>query len=129
MNDVVVELVSVLSQDLPHDEAVTRLLRAMVERLEWDVANLWVPEEEGTDELRFAGTWHDPSLDVEAFIAACCATLRPRARPPWSGLVDGVPVTIADLDADPTFTRSEPASAHICRCLRARWRAATGSSA
>ena len=45
VNAVALELVSVLSQELPVEEAVDGLLRAIGERLDWDVVNLWVVDE------------------------------------------------------------------------------------
>ncbi len=66
VNAVALDLVSVLSQELPVEEAVDGLLRAIGDRLDWDAVNLWVVDE-SRDRLRALALWSAEGTDHGGF--------------------------------------------------------------
>ena len=109
VNAVALELVSVLSQELPVEEAVDRLLRAIGERLDWDVVNLWVVDE-SRGRLRALALWTAGGADHDAFEAVTRATdLLPGEGVPGRVWATGAPVQVGRLPDDRGFPRQEAA--------------------
>ncbi|CAA9325648.1 MAG: diguanylate cyclase/phosphodiesterase (GGDEF & EAL domains) with PAS/PAC sensor(s) [uncultured Gemmatimonadaceae bacterium] len=87
------------------DEAAPAVIRAIGEHLEWDYGGLWTVDR-GGGVLRCVATWHDPALDLAAFVAVT----RGAAFPPGVGLPghvwrDGGPRWVADAAAEGSFPR------------------------
>ena len=109
VNAVALELMGVLSAELPIDQAIDALLRAFGERLQWDVADLWVVEEDG-EVTRVLGQWTaDPDGLGEFQEASRGVTLRPGEGLPGRVWVSGAPVTIERISDDPVLLRQEEA--------------------
>ncbi len=111
VNAVALELVSELAQDQPVAEAVGGLLRVIGQRLDWDLTNLWVVDDDW-GALRVLGMWNAPGQDHDLFQAAT----RETTFTPGTGLAGqvwarGVPRSIEHLDADPEFLRRKAAVA------------------
>jgi PAS domain S-box-containing protein len=110
VNAVALELVSVLSQELQVDETVQALLRAIGERLDWNVVDLWVVDAD-REVLRPAGLWIDDD-GLEPFRT----TTEDLAFALGEGLpgrvwATGAPVTVERIADDADFSRREPAAA------------------
>lgn len=109
VNAVALELVSVLSQELPVEEAVDRLLRAIGERLDWDVVNLWVVDE-SRGRLRALALWTAGGADHDAFEEVTRATdLLPGEGVPGRVWATGAPFQVGRLADDRGFPRQEAA--------------------
>ena len=111
VNAVALELISELAQEQPVAEAVGGLLRVIGERLDWDLTNLWVVDDDW-GALRVLGMWSAPDQDHSPFQAAT----RETTFTPGVGLAgevwaSGVPRTIEHIDVDPEFMRREAARA------------------
>ena len=111
VNAVALELISELAQEQPVAEAVGGLLRVLGERLDWDLTNLWVVDDDWAA-LRVLGMWSAPGQDHSLFQAAT----RETTFTPGTGLAgevwaSGVPRTLEHLDEDPEFLRRKAAKA------------------
>ena len=111
VNAVALELLSELAQDQPVAEAVGGLLRVIGQRLDWDLTNLWVVDDDW-GALRVLGMWNASGQDHGLFQAAT----RETTFTPGTGLAgqvwaSGVPRSIEHLDTDPEFIRRKAAVA------------------
>ncbi len=111
VNAVALELISELAQEQPVAEAVGGLLRVIGERLDWDLTNLWVVDDDW-GALRVLGMWSAPGQDHTPFQDAT----RETTFTPGTGLAgqvwaSGVPRTVEHLDEDPDFLRRNAAQA------------------
>jgi serine phosphatase RsbU (regulator of sigma subunit)/putative methionine-R-sulfoxide reductase with GAF domain len=108
---VALELVSVLSQELPVDDAIHGLLAAFGERLGWDLTCLWVVEPDH-EVLRAAGLWvHDAEAHGSFQQATRQAALPLGVGLPGRVWSTGSPASIDELDHDDNFPRAEAAHA------------------
>jgi signal transduction histidine kinase len=100
----------VLADSPSLEDAAPRLLEAVCQSLGWDVAALWLVDDE-TGALRCNELWHMPHVDIGRF-----ATLSRRlALPRGVGLPGRVwntrrPAWIVDVSLDPNFPRIAAAS-------------------
>ncbi|HYF46952.1 MAG TPA: SpoIIE family protein phosphatase, partial [Acidimicrobiales bacterium] len=109
LNAVALELLSVLSAELEIGEAIDALLKAIGQRLQWDVADLWVvdPEREVT---RVLGQWAaDPSGLAEFLEASRDVTLHPGEGLPGRVWASGTPLSIERIADDPILLRQTEA--------------------
>ena len=111
VNAVALELLSELAQDQPVAEAVGGLLRVIGQRLDWDLTNLWVVDEDW-GALRVLGMWSATGQDHSLFQDAT----REMAFSPGTGLAgqvwaSGVSRSVEHLDTDPEFLRRKAAIA------------------
>ncbi len=111
VNAVALELISELAQEQPVAEAVGGLLRVIGERLDWDLTNLWVVDDDW-GALRVLGMWSAPDQDHSPFQAAT----RETTFTPGTGLAgevwaSGVSRSIEHLDEHPEFLRRKAARA------------------
>ena len=111
VNAVALELLGVMSADRRVDDAIGLLLKAIGERLDWDVADLWVMDPE-RDELRVLGQWSTDPAGLDAFLKACRGvTLRPAEGLPGRVWASGLPITIDRIDASSLLLRQAEAEA------------------
>ncbi len=109
VNAVALELVSVLSRDLPVDEVVHGLLRAIGERLTWDVTTLWVVDPD-RNKIRAVGLWDRGTDTGQAFRDATrAAEFVPGEGLPGRVWATGAMAIVDDVRDDPNFPRTESA--------------------
>ncbi|HUP24647.1 MAG TPA: GAF domain-containing protein, partial [Thermoanaerobaculia bacterium] len=104
-------LVQVLAEATTLQETAPKILQALVEGLDWDVAELWVVDWDER-QLRFANLWHRPSAPVPVF----AEDTREHTFRLGEGLLGRVwssrePIWIDDLLEDPNFPRKDSAAA------------------
>ncbi len=110
------DVARIMTRSATLEEAAPDILKAIGERLEWDVGALWVM---GTvrvgdtfgPELRCLEVWHRPEVAVPAFVAAT----RDRRFAEGAGLPGRVwrarePLWISDVVHDPNFPRAPMAA-------------------
>jgi PAS domain S-box-containing protein len=109
VNALALELLSVLSTDQPLDEAIDDLLRAIGERLVWDVADLWVVDPD-RDVLRVLGQWNaDPALLGDFQEASRGVVLGSTEGLPGRVWSTGAPVSIDQISEDAVLLRQTEA--------------------
>jgi PAS domain S-box-containing protein len=109
VNAVALDLMTVLSTDLPIADAIDALLRAIGERLQWDVADLWVVDEEH-GVTRVLGQWTADPVGLAEFQEAIAGVrLHPREGLPGQVWTSRAPVTVERIGDDPVLHRHEEA--------------------
>ncbi len=100
----------VLSESSTLEQAGPRILAAICNSLEWEVADLWFLDKTA-NVLRHASTWHVPALAIEEFEAANrLLTFAKGIGLPGRVWASGQPVWISDLPNDPNFPRAPHAT-------------------
>ena len=111
VNAVALELMDVLSSEQGLAEAIDALLSAIGQRLDWDVADLWVIDDE-RGVTRVLGQWTADPVGLADFQEASRGvSLRPGEGLPGRVWATGVPVTIERIGDDPVLRRQEQAQA------------------
>ena len=111
VNAVALELMDVLSSEQGLAEAIDALLSAIGQRLDWDVADLWVIDDE-RGVTRVLGQWTADPVGLADFQEASRGvSLRPGEGLPGRVWASGVPVTIERIGDDPVLHRQEQAQA------------------
>jgi PAS domain S-box-containing protein len=91
---------AVLAASASLAEASPKLLQAICEGLEWDLAELWRADA-GAGVLRLDGAWHVPSLDAaQVAVFSCPSTVLPGGGVPGRVWQTGEACWIPDLVAD-----------------------------
>ena len=100
----------ILAQAATLEEAAPRILQALCECLDWDVAELWrVDREAGV--LRCVELWHTGALDMAQFEAATWASAyNPAVGLPGRVWSNRAPVCIPDCTEEPSFVRAAAAT-------------------
>lgn len=117
-----------LSQSATLQQAALKVLRGICVSLEWDVGELWMPEEQGTGDkelgtgsssspnpnppyLRCVEIWHRPSVAVPKFIAQTRqTTFAPGVGLPGRVWASRSAHRITDVASDANFVRAKSAS-------------------
>src|SRR6476620_10914372 len=106
---IVREIARALGESATLAEAAPRMLAAVCESLGWDYGALWEVDRRGQT-LRCVGTWHDPSLQVAAFVRRRRnAAFTGGVGLPRGGWDSGRPAWIPDVVADSNFPRAASA--------------------
>ena len=102
-------LLEILAQGSAGEDIVPRLLSAIGETLDWQVAALWAVQPDGT--LRCRHLWQSPDrLFVHFADTSFAMSLDPGRDLPGRVLSAGVPVWLADPEHDPDFSRAVAAA-------------------
>jgi PAS domain S-box-containing protein len=111
VNAIVLDLVTVLSDDQRTEDAIQALLAAIGERLAWDAVNLWVVDDE-RGLIRPVGTWSSRESAFGPFARVSRETTFPKGRGlPGTVWATGLPERIERLDAQAHFPRAQAAAA------------------
>jgi PAS domain S-box-containing protein len=109
VNALALELLSVISTEQPVAEFIDDLLRAIGERLRWDVADLWVVDPD-RDVLRVLGQWTADPVNLAEFQAASRGVvLRSTEGLPGRVWSTGAPVSIEQISEDAVLLRQTEA--------------------
>lgn len=109
VNALALELLAVLSTEQSLEDAIDGLLRAIGERLQWDVADLWVVDDE-RDVVRVLGQWSaDPAAMAEFQEASRGVVLGPTEGLPGRVWSTGAPVTVSRIGTDAVLLRQAEA--------------------
>ncbi len=101
----------VLAEARTFEEAGPKILQAVCESLEWELAVFWRVDKH-TGSLRCLETWLSPSVKAKAFIEATWnAVFKPDVGLPGRIWSSGQPAWIANLSTDDNFVRAEAAAA------------------
>ena len=98
------EVVRALNREGPLDEAYPRVLKAIGEGLGWDLGAAWFVDGDA-NAARCAAVWRGEGVGPELASAGMRTTFAPGVDLPGRVWISGEPAWLADLDADPNFTR------------------------